>query len=134
MRQPPEKSRQGRACCLGIEAEAGEDGGGAGRGAMGLDIDQPGMDLADPVGIAARVSASASRLARSISAASTVSSRLSGPSGASWASMPRRWPAGMRDLAAIGLQRAGDELQQGRFAGAVAPDQPGMMAVGQGRG
>ena len=39
---------------------------------------------------------------------------------------------GQADLAGVGVQVAGDQLQQGGLAGAVAPDQPGLVAAGQG--
>ena len=40
-------------------------------------------------------------------------------------------PVGQPDLAGIGVQVAGDQLQEGGLAGAVAPDQAGLVAAGQ---
>ena len=111
------------------EAEAGQDPGGARRRRMGADVGEPRLDLGDAMGIAARVSASASSALRSRSAASTISIRLSGPSGASCGSRPMRARAGQRDRAVLRRDIAGDRAKQRRLAGAVAADQADARAV-----
>ena len=62
------------------------------------------------------------------SAASTMSSRLSGPSGASCASRPMRPRGGSCTVAVLGRDFAGDGAEQRGLAGAVAPDQPDARA------
>ncbi len=115
---------------LGVEAEAGQDGGGARRGAMGLDIDQPGMDLGDPVRVAGRLGLGQQARALDIGGEHGLQQALGSVRGF-LGQHAEALARGHGDLAAVGLERARDELQQGRFAGAVAPDQPGMVAVGQ---
>ncbi len=70
------------------------------------------------------VSASASRLARSMSAASTTSIRLSGPLGASCARRPTRQRGGSSMSALLGRDVAGDDVEQRGLAAAVAAHQP----------
>ena len=67
-----------------VEAEAEQDPRGPRRRGVGVDRDQPLVDLAEPVGIGA-CSASSSSAARSTSAASTVSNGVAVPPGASCA-------------------------------------------------
>ena len=130
MRQPPEKSRQGAGLLFGVEAEPGQDRRGARRGAVRLDIGEARMNFADAVGIWA-VSASASRRG---------SFRIGGEHGLQQALGPVRRFLGQHadagigrqaDVAAVGLKRAGDQFQQGGFAGPVAADEAGMVAGGQ---
>ena len=78
-----------------VEAQAGEDGGGAGRGGIGADRAQAFVDLGEPDGRSA-VSASASRARRSGSPCSTVSSSEASPEGASCATVAMRARAARR--------------------------------------
>ncbi len=55
MRQPPERAEQGPVLRLFAEAEARQDGGGAGRGGMGVDIGEPDLDFRNAVRIGRRL-------------------------------------------------------------------------------
>ena len=72
---------------------------------------------------------SSSRL-RSRSAASTVSSALAAPPGASCARKPMRQPRGRKMSPRSGKQAPADQIEQRRLAGAVAPDQADLAALG----
>ena len=62
----------------------------------------------------------------------TVSSRLSGPPGASCATVPMRAFCGTLAEPDFGDQIAENELQKRGFAGAIAPHKAHLVAVGQG--
>ena len=129
MRQPPEKSEHGRCCAACVEAEAGEDRGGARGRRMRADVGEPRLDLGDAMRIGARSRPRrAARCAR-VSAASTTSIRLSGPPGASCASRPMRARAGMSIAPCSSAELAGDGAEQRGLADAVAADQPDARAV-----
>ena len=74
------------------------------------------------------VSASASRLARSVSADSTQSIRLSSPPGASCATWPMRALRGIEMAPSSGADSPFDQAQQRRLAGAVAADEADLVA------
>ena len=78
-----------------VEAQAGEDGGGAGGCGIGADRAQAFVDLGQADGRSA-VSASASRARRSGSPCRTVSSSEASPEGASWATVAMRARAARR--------------------------------------
>ena len=49
MRQPPESAETGAALGRLVEAEAGQDRGGAGFRRVGIDVGEAGVDLGDAV-------------------------------------------------------------------------------------
>jgi hypothetical protein len=69
-----------------------------------------------PIRSGAAVSSSAFNASRSVSAARTVSSRVTGVAG---------WQA---DLTPVGGEFLQNQLEQGGFADAIAPDQPDLGA------
>ena len=87
MRQPPENSEQGRCCSSSKPSRRGC--GRARRRRMRADVGEPRVDLGDAVRVVRGLGFGEQR-ARSPSARSTTSIRLSGPSGASCASRPMR--------------------------------------------
>ncbi len=114
----------------GVEAEPGQDRGGACRRGVRADVGEPGVDFGDAMRIAGalRLGLQGGQLL------------VGGEHGVDQALRPVRRllrqhadarPARQPDAAGIGMQLAGDQLEQGRLAGAVAPDQPGVMSVGQ---
>ena len=128
MRQPPENSSTGRGLGGLVEAQAGEDGGGAGRGAHRR-RSRAGVRGSRPGGGRRAVSASASRARRSGSPCSTVSSSVASPEGASCATVRDAGAGGEADVAAVQRHLAGDGAQQRGFAGAVAADQADAAAL-----
>ena len=74
----------------GVEAEAGQDGGRAGGGAVGTDGAQALVDFGEAVRVGPSSSASASRARRSGSPCRTMSVSARSPSGASWWTWPMR--------------------------------------------
>ena len=127
MRQPPENSAIG-AVEIGVgKAQAGQDFGGARRGAVGVDLDQPRVDVGEPLGLGGFQFGVSAPRAR-VSAARIVSSRLTGVAGCSWSTEPMRARLRQPDLAAVRGELAQDQLEQGRFADAVAADQADLGA------
>ena len=51
MRQPPENSRQDASLRRLIEAEAGENAGGACRGRVGADVREAQVNVGDTIGV-----------------------------------------------------------------------------------
>ena len=123
----------GARLLLGIESESGQDGCGAGRRAMGVDIRQPGMDLGNAMGIVRGFCLGQQLRALRIGRQHRFQQALR-PVGRFLGQHAEAGISWQADLAGIGLERAGDKLQQGRFARAIAPDKPRMMARGQGSG
>ena len=113
-----------------VEAEPGEDAGGPARRRMGIDLDEPGLDLGGaqrlrpglPLGeqAGALIIGGEDRFERASLAARRFLRQETDPV-----------PARQLDRPAIRLQDAPDQVQQGRFAGAVAPDQPDLAALGE---
>ena len=122
--------RAGTRLGLGIEPQAGQDLGGAGFGRMRLDVAEAGVDLGDPVRVPGGLRLGHQggpllvRHQHGLQQAFRPVRRLLGqhaePPG-----------PGIFDGARIRLELAGDDLQQGRLARAVAPDQAGMVTLGQ---
>ena len=121
--------RDGPALHAVIEAEPGEDTGRPARRRMGVDLDEPGLDLGGPQRL--RPGLPFGEEARTLT--------VGGKDRFERARVPARRflrqktdpvPARQLDGPAIRLQRAADQVQEGRLAGAVAPDQPDLAALG----
>ena len=100
---------------------------GARLGRMRVDVGEAGVDLADPVRRRSACSASASSAARSMSAASTVSIRLSRVAGASCATPPMRARFGTSISPPSSAQLAADQPEERGLAAAVAPDESDLV-------
>ena len=117
-------------CCIAVvEAEPGQDAGGPARRRMGVDLDQPGLDLGRPQRLRPGLPLGEQAGTLTVGGKDRVERARLGPRGflrektdaiAAW----------QFDRPAIRLQCAADQVQQGRFAGAVAPDQPDLAALG----
>ena len=108
------------------EAEAGEDGGGPGRGRLGLDVEEPRFDLGDPVRVVRRVALGEKGGAFGVGGEHHVEQR--GRAGRRFLRDPADPEApGQRDAAAFGIELALDRLEQRRLARAVAADQPDLV-------
>ena len=116
----------------GGEAEAAEDFGGAGRGAVGVDVVQPGVDVAQALGLRGL------QLGHQAGALQVGGEhRLQQRDRRGRVLLVHRGDArgpGPVDLAAAGVELAQDQLEQGRLAGAVAADQPDLGADRQADG
>ena len=115
---------------LGIEAEAVQDRARARRRGMRLQLMQALVDVGDAMAVGG--------VLRLLQQALPLG--IGGQHGLQQALRPvRRFlrdaadpgAVGQADLAGVGVQVAGDQLQQGGLAGAVAPDQAGLVAAGQ---
>ncbi len=121
--------------CLGgvVEAQAIQDRGGArGRGG-GADLVEPHVDVGQPQPIMRGLGLGHQRRALDVGCqhgvehADVAARRI----------LRHRADAGAAhqvDVAAVGLELALDQLEQGRFARAIAADQADFPAVGKGRG
>ncbi len=109
---------------LGVRGkpEAGEDRRGAGRGRMGVDVDEPHVDLGNAMRIAAGLGFRKQPAAFGIGGKHDVEQTLRSVRG--FLRQPAD-PRPRRQLDAAGFRRevAGDGAEQGGFAGAIAPDQ-----------
>ena len=124
-----------RALLFGMrKAQARKDFGGARRRRMGADVGEPGLDFRDPVRIVRGLALRQEAASRSSSALSTISSRLSGPSGASCASRADARSRRTHDIAVLGRDLTHDGAEQRGLAGAVAADEPDARAVRNARG
>ena len=133
MRQPPENSPQGRAwAALSKPRPCRIEAARAGAEAAPISSSRAWMSASrNP---SWQASASASRAVRSTSAASTASRTEMLAAGRVLRHRADAGAAAQADAAAVGLDLALDQAQQGRFAGAVAADQADLPAVGHGRG
>ena len=111
----------------GVEAEAGEDGRGAGGGAVGLDRDQAFVDLGHAVAVRVAVGLGEQGGAFCVGGQHGLDQGLVA-TGRFLGDMAHAGAGGEADLAAIGLDLVGDGLQQRRLAGAVAADEPDLAA------
>ena len=114
------------------ETQAGEDFGGAGGGAVGVDLDQAGVDFAKVLGVGGLKPAH-----------KVVALHVGGEDGVQQADRGGRMllvhrghlgGLGQGDVAAAGDQLALDQLEQGGLADAVAPHQPDLGARRNGHG
>lgn len=130
---PAAGERRGRTLLRGVvEAEAGQNGGGSGLRRMRVDVGKPRVDLGDAVRIRGRPFLFEQSLALGIGLEHDVDQRLLGA---------RRFLRhladagvfGQADRAGLGGEIAGDRLEQGGLAGAVAADEPGLGAGRQGQ-
>ena len=104
-----------------VEAEAGEDGGGARRGGFGADGDQAVVDFGEPCGIGV-FGFVQQREAFGVALQHGV--EQGGGAGRGFLRDGREAGArGQADVAAVERHVAGDGAQQRGFAGAVAADQ-----------
>ena len=105
----------------GVEAEAGQDGGGAGGGGVGADGAQPLMDFGQPVG---RRGVGLGQQGQPLGVALQHDIDQRGLAlGRFLLDAAHAGAAGQADFAAIHRDVAGDGAQQGGFAGAVAADE-----------
>ncbi len=105
------------------KAEAGEDRGGARRRGMGADVGEPRLDLGDAVRVGRGLRLGKQRGCARGRPASTISIRLSGPSGASCGSRPMVARDGQAKRPVLDREIADDGAEQGALAGAVAADE-----------
>jgi hypothetical protein len=112
---------------LGIEAEAGEDGRGTRRGAVGADGDEAFVDFAHAVAVGVALGLGQQGGALGIGGQHGFQQAFR-PGGGFLRHMAHAGALGQADLAAIRLDLAGDGLQQGGLAGAVAADQADLAA------
>ena len=111
-----------------VEAEAGEDAGGPARRRMRMNFAEPGLDFGEaqrlgarlPLGQEARALVIGGEHGRQRSRRST------------WRFLGKKADAvfvRQLDRAVLGQQNAANQIEQGRFADAVAADQPDLGAV-----
>ena len=96
-----------------------------------VDIGKPRLDVGDAVRVGCGLGLMRADAARSRSPARTVSIRLSWPPGASCATVPMLAWRGTPIDPGLGAEFAQDQLQQGGFADAVAPDEADLVAFGK---
>ena len=112
---------------IGIEAEAGQDGAGARLGRMGVDVDQPGVQLGDAmrigrgVGLGEQVGALAVGRDDGLQQVHRAARRLLRDGRDAR-------PAAQLDVSVVRLDPAGDQAQERRFARAVGADEADPVA------
>ncbi len=107
---------------LVVEAESGEDAGGAGRRAIGIDRIQPLVNCAEAVGLMAMLGLVEQRGALAVGGQHRLDRR--GPAGGGvLGDVADPGVARHIDAAAVGIDQPGDHLHQRRLAGTVAADQ-----------
>ena len=128
MRQPPENSSTGR-CLRGlVEAEAGEDGGGAGGGGIGADRAQALVDLGEAVRVGG-VGFGEQGEALGVALQHGVEQAWRRPRAPPGATVAMRARAASRMSPPSSGDFAGDGAQQRGLAGAVAADQADAAAL-----
>ena len=127
MRQPPDSARHGALLRGLVEAEARQDLRGARGGGMRANVVEPLVDLSNAMRVASRARPRPSKAARSVSAASTQSTMLSGAARRLLRHVADARRARHGDRAHVGREFAGDDLQQRRLAGAVAADKADLV-------
>ena len=122
IRQPPENELTGRACAAASNPSPAQDGRGPRRRRIGADRDQPVMDFGEPRG---RRMLGLRQQRQPLGIGGQHGLQQRGVAGRRLLRHPSQPGAGGEpDLAAVGRDLAGDGAQQGRFARAIAPDQP----------
>ena len=96
---------------------------------MGVDLDEPGLDLGSPQRLRPGVPLGEEAGALMVGGEDRFE-RARLPARRLLRQKPDPIAARQFDRSAIGVQRAADQIEQGRFAGAVAPDQPDLAALG----
>ncbi|KIU01343.1 hypothetical protein QU38_02125, partial [Staphylococcus aureus] len=112
-----------------IEAQALQDASGTRRGLIGVDLVEPLIDMAQPVGFGLRLGLEQQRGALDIG----FQHRVEGAGLAARRVLAEIAEAGVArdvDRAGVGLDHPGDRLHQRRLAGAVAPEQRHLLARG----
>jgi hypothetical protein len=112
-----------------VETEPGEDARGPALRRMSVDLDQPGLDLGNPQRVRSGLSFGQQAGTFSVGGKDRFE-RVRLPTRRLLREKPDPIPARQFDRSAIRLQCAADQVQQGRFAGAVAPDQTDLAALG----
>ncbi len=133
MRQPPEKVLERLMLRLLGEAEAGENARGPRRRAMGIDGVEPLVDLGDAMRVHGVIGLGEQRLALGVRRQHRLE-RGRRPARRLLRHIADANPRRRLDLAVVRLVDPGDELEQRRFARAVAPDQPDARLRRQGGG
>ena len=110
---------------LFVEAKAKQDARGARRSRVGVDREQAIVNVAKPMGVV-QISASSIKLARSTSAASTVSNGAGGPARRFLRNIAEPRPARHFDGSFIGVDQTDDGLHHGGLARAIPADQAHM--------
>ena len=116
-----------------VEAQAMQDRGGPRRCRRRADFVEPGMDVGQPQSVVAGLGFGQQRGALDVGGQHGVE-HGDAAAGRVLRHRADAVSAAQADAAAVGLDVALDQAQQGRFAGAVAADQADLPAVGHGRG
>ena len=107
----------------GVEPEPGQDPRRPARRRMGVDVVQPRLDLADAQRRRSRIAFGEQR-GPLLVGGEHGGERIVGAARRFLGEKADAIAARQSDRAGIGLRRTADQRQQGRFAGAVAADQP----------
>ena len=116
-----------------VEAEAGEDGGGARLRRMRIDVGEPRVDLGDAVRVVRRLGLGEQPLALVVGGEHHLDQALR-PARRLLRHLADARVLGQADRAALRADLAGDQAEEGGLAGAVRPHQAGLGAVGQRHG
>ena len=112
-----------------VEAEAGEDARGPGRGRMRADVGEPLVDVGDAAGIVRRLRLRQQPRALLVGGEHELDQAV-GPAGGLLRHLADAGRAGNVDGAVVGRQLAGDQAQQRGLARAVAADEADLVAGG----
>ena len=112
-----------------VDAEPGQDARRPARRRMGVDLDEPGLDLGGPQRLCADLPLGEQAGKLAVGSEDRFERARLTP-GRFLRQKPDPVPARQLDRPAIRLPGAADQVQQGRFAGAVAPDQPDLGSFG----
>ena len=111
-----------------VEPETGQDTRRSGRRAGGADVGQALVDFGDPCGLARRFGLFEQGRALRIGGENRVEQALR-PGRRVLCDQAEPHVALQGEAAFVGLQAAGDQLEQSRLAAAVGADQPGTLAL-----
>ena len=122
MRQPPENSEQGRCWSAVEKPRPDENRRGARRRRMRADVGEPGLDLGDAVRVVRGLGFREQRVALAIGPEHDLEQAFRPVRR--FLRQPADAPARRHfDVAVLGRDVAGDDVEQRRLAGAVAADQ-----------
>ena len=130
MRQPPDRAPQGRRCASSLKPRPARICAARAGAVCASMSAETLVDLARCGAGRRAVSASASRPARSVSAASTQSMRLSSPPGASWAMWPMRLERGTVSEPASGARSPAMSFRSVVLPAPLRPTRPTLWPVG----